>query len=106
MSGCTVAEGVVVCSPTRFVFRRVLHCGHCKTRRRHVVEAFVWYDPFVTCCTCGRDRISGRPHPKRAARAAQAWRDARPRAEVEAAFRAEVEVYTTTPDDEGGESWT
>ena len=50
---------VIVCRPDSVTGRRVRECPTCKTRRRFVVQSFVWYDSIWTCCTCGDEWSAG-----------------------------------------------
>jgi hypothetical protein len=69
---------VDICAPDPIRVRKIIrYCFTCKRRRAMLLEAYEWYDPDVTCLTCGDswtcevDGLSRRPRPARAG-----WRDA------------------------------
>ena len=62
---------VHVCSPRTVTFRSVRHCPTCRTRRRMVGVAAVWYGATWTCCTCGDSWGDGERLPRPFARG---WR--------------------------------
>lgn len=75
----------VICRPSTFPLRRIVHCPTCKRRRRFAGRDAPWYGPTWTCCGCGDSWHDGErlPRPfKRAwraeakARAKQTWTDA------------------------------
>jgi len=47
-------EGGFICTATcRRREIRVFACPTCGTRRRMLMEYYEWYDPRITCLTCG-----------------------------------------------------
>lgn len=85
--------------PDGFTYRRILRCQRCRARRRHLVTAFLWYSPIVTCCHCGAYRNDGILRPPRkgdshvAAKARTLWATAHSRAEFTEWFRATWTEY-------------
>ena len=62
---------VIICRPSGFPIRRILHCPTCKRRRRFAGRDYVWYGPSITCCGCGDSWSDGERHDRPARRG---WR--------------------------------
>lgn len=72
IGGCvSPAAGVIVCSPSTFLLRRVRKCPTCQKRRRMVGRDQVWYGRTFTCLGCGDSWENGELLPRPFKRA---WR--------------------------------
>lgn len=55
---------VIICRPSGFPIRRMLHCPTCKQRRRFAGRDYTWYGPTITCCGCGDSWSNGERHDR------------------------------------------
>jgi hypothetical protein len=69
-----------ICAPPSYYARTITWCNSCGWNKRAIVEYHEWYEPDVTCCTCGhdpRDRGKVRPYKRGAIRAKELWKTAK-----------------------------
>lgn len=54
----------VICRPSQFLRRKMIHCPICKQLRRMAVVEALWYGATVTCCGCGDSWTDGEMHER------------------------------------------